>query len=297
MDTIERLGRVGVWSGRLQRQPTVQAIAAVNEYSDLGYGAVWIPESPGAKDVLTFATVLLGASSDVVIATGIAIMWVRDPVAMMNASRTLADAFPGRFLLGLGVSHRSTAEMRGHDYERPLSQMRAYLEAMDEAPFDGYPPEHPAPRVLAALGPRMVALAGELTEGIHPFLSTPDHVFRSRQTLGPGKVICVEQAVVDAPDPDDARSLARENLSRYLAWPNYRRHLDRLGFTDDDLEGVGSDRLLDALYVFGDAAAVRSRVEDHLSAGADHVCLQVVAREDSAERTVLREIAPAVLGL
>lgn len=295
--TFERIGRVGVWSGRLQRQPTSEAIAAVAEYEELGYGSVWIPESPGAKDVLTFAAVLLGASRKIVVATGIAIIWVRDPIAMMNASRTLADAFPDRFVLGLGVSHKSTAEMRGHVYQRPLAAMRAYLEAMDGAPFDGHPPDQPAPRLIAALGPRMTSLAGELTDGVHPFLSTPDHVARAREMVGAEKVICVEQAVVPSEDASIARAVARDNLRRYLVWPNYRRHLRRLGFDVEDLADGGSDRLVDALYVWGDDATVRGRVEQHLSAGADHVCLQVIAIEGKDELTTLRRLAPALVNL
>lgn len=290
------IGRVGVWSGRLQRRPTPQAIAATAEYEDLGYGALWIPESPGGKDVLTFAAVLLGASRRIVVATGIAIIWVRDPVAMMNASRTIADAFPDRFVLGLGVSHRSTAEMRGHDYTRPLSAMRSYVEAMDDAPFDGHPPEKPAPRLLAALGPRMTALAGELSDGVHPFLSTPHHTSMARRIVGPAKFIGVEQAVLMSSDADSARATARAHLGRFLAWPNYRRHLERIGFDEGDLTGGGSDRLVDALYAWGDEAAIRVRIREHLEAGADHVCLQAIpAAEDEA--STLRALAPAFLDL
>ncbi len=294
--TPVRLGTVGVWSGRLQRLPTPEAIAAVTEHEDLGYRAVWIPESPGAKDVLTFAAVLLGASRKLVVATGIAIIWVRDPVAMMNASRTLADAFPGRFVLGVGVSHRTTAEMRGHHYARPLATMRSYLEAMDAAPFDGHPPGSIAPRLLAALGPRMTALAGELADGVHPFLSTPEHTLRAREILG-DKLIAVSQAIVPSTDARTARSAARMNLRRFLAWPNYRRHLLRLGFDEDDLLDGGSDRLVDSVYAWGDAAAIRGRVEEHLSAGADHVCLQVVPVDGGDELTTLRALAPALVGL
>lgn len=295
--TLERLGRIGVWSGRLQRRPTPEAIDAVVEYEQAGFGAVWIPESPGAKDVLTFAAVLLGASRTVVISTGIAIIWARDPVAMMNASRTLADAFPGRFVLGVGVSHPSTAEMRGHEYARPLATMRAYLETMDAAPFDGHPPDRPAPRLLAALGPRMVALAGELTEGILPFLSTPDHTKRAREILGPDKFIAVEQAIVRTPEASIARSAARDNLRRFLAWPNYRSHLYRLGFDEEDLADGGSDALVDSVYAWGGDAAIRNRVQEHFAAGADHVCLQVIPVEGGDEQSTLRALAPALLDL
>lgn len=291
------LGRVGVWSGRLQRRPTPRAIAAVREYEELGFGTVWIPESPGGKDVLTFAAVLLGGSHQVTVATGIAIIWARDPAAMMNASHTLADAFPGRFTLGVGVSHRSTAELRGHRYAQPLAAMRAYLAAMDRAPFDGHSPAHPAPRVLAALGPQMTALAGELADGVHPFLSTPGHTHKARDILGSGKLIAVEQAVVPITDRNEARRAARANLERFLAWPNYRHHLERSGFGEDDLTAGGSDRLVDSVYAWGDDAAIRRRVADHFDAGADHVCVQVVGGSNVDEQETLRTLAPALLDL
>ncbi len=295
--TPVRLGTVGVWSGRLQRLPTPRATAAVVEYEELGYGALWIPESPGGKDVLTFAAVLLGASRKLVVAAGIAIIWIRDPVAMVNASRTLADAFPGRFVLGVGVSHRSTAQMRGHAYAQPLLAMRGYLEKMDKAPFDGHPPDRPAPRLLAALGPRMTALAGELADGVHPFLSTPDHTYRAREILGPDKLVAVEQAIVPSKEAGAARSAARENLHRFLAWPNYRRHLLRLGFDQQDLADGGSNRLVDSVYAWGDDAAIRDRVADHLTAGADHVCVQVIPVEGRDELSTLRALAPTLISL
>ncbi|HSF85659.1 MAG TPA: TIGR03620 family F420-dependent LLM class oxidoreductase [Acidimicrobiia bacterium] len=295
--TFDRLGRVGVWSGALKRLPTPQAITLAAEYEDLGFRSLWLPESPGGKDVLTFAAVMLGATRDLAVATGIAIIWVRDPVAMMNASRTLADAFPKRFVLGLGVSHESTALMRGHAYRRPLSMMRSYLEGMDAAPFDGHPPDHPAPRVLAALGPKMTALAGEMADGIHPFLSTPEHVSAAREILGPDKFIGAEQAVVLTTDAESARTAARKNLSRFLAWPNYMNHLKRTGFDEEELANGGSDRLIDRLYAWGDEAKIRQGVRRHLAAGADHVCLQIVPVGNRGEAETVRALAPAVLDL
>jgi probable F420-dependent oxidoreductase len=274
---------------------TRDALAAATHYEGLGYGALWVPESPAGKDVLTFAAVLLGGTSRIPIATGIAIIWVRDPVAMMNASRTLADAYADRFILGLGVSHRSTAEARGHSYERPLAAMRRYLVAMDAAPFEGAATDRPAPRVLGALGPRMIELAAELTNGILPFLSTPEHTFRSRQILADDQLIAVEQAIVLSSDITEARAVARADLSRFLGWVSYRRHIERMGFDDDDLAGGGSDRLVDALYAIGDEAAIARRLDDHFDAGADHVCIQVVPSGENSERSSLEALAPAVL--
>ncbi len=253
---------------------------------------MWVPESPGGKDDLTFSAVLLGGSPTIPVATGIAILWVRDPVAMMNASRTLADAFPGRFLLGMGVSHKSTAVLRGHEYEKPLAATRAYLNAMDAAPFDGHPPAETPMRVVAALGPRMTALAGELADGIHPFLSTPEHTAAAREIIGSDKLIAVEQGIILASDSEQARAAARANLGRFLRWPNYRNHFLRLGFGEQDFENGGSNRIVDAIYAWGDVDAIAARIAEHQAAGADHVCLQVIAGGVD-EQAALRELAPA----
>lgn len=288
------LGRVGAWSGRLQRRPTSQAIEVTNELEELGFRSLWVPESPFGKNVLTFSGVLLGASTRIIVASGIAIVWARDPTAMMNAGRTLGDAYPGRFVLGIGISHPSTADGRGHHYDQPITTMRSYLEQMRDASFDGHGPAWVPPVVIAALGPRMLRTAAELADGAHPFLTTPDHTSEARAALGPDKLLAVEQGVVLG-SPDKARAAARTNLTRFLAWPNYRRHLLRLGFTDDDFLGGGSDRLIDALYAMGDEDAVQRRVQEHLSAGADHVCLQVVTDDMAEELAVYRRLAPAVL--
>lgn len=265
----------------------------INELDALGYRSVWIPESPFGKDVLTFAAVLLGASTRMTVATGIAIIWARDPAAMMNAGRTLGDAHPGRFVLGVGISHESTAEARGHEYRQPVTTMRRYLEEMSEASFDGHGPAWTPPVLVAALGPRMLEVAAESADGAHPFLTTPDHTRLARETLGAGRLLAVEQGVVlGAPGP--ARAAARDNLARFLEWPNYRRHLVRLGFDEDELLDGGSNRLVDALYAIGDEEAVRRRVDEHLDAGADHVCLQVASGDIDEESAVFRRLAPVL---
>jgi probable F420-dependent oxidoreductase len=288
------LGKVGAWSGRLQRRPTGQAIDVVNELEDLGYRSVWVPESPFGKDVLTFSGVLLGASEHITVATGIAIVWARDPAAMMNAGRTLGDAHPGRFLLGIGISHQSTAEARGHDYRRPVAAMRTYLQRMHDAGFDGHGPAWTPPVVIAALGPRMLQVAAEHADGAHPFLTTPDHTAAARKILGADALLAVEQGVAMG-EPKVARAAARENLTRFLAWPNYRHHFLRLGFDEEDVADGGSDRLVDALFAIGDVDSVRRRVQEHLAAGADHVCLQVVTDDMDEELAVYRRLAPALL--
>ncbi|MFV1999742.1 MAG: TIGR03620 family F420-dependent LLM class oxidoreductase [Acidimicrobiia bacterium] len=291
----QRLGRVGVWSGRLQRLSVGEARSLVSEWEELGYGSVWLPESPSARDVLTFAGVLLCDSRSITVATGIAVIWNRDPTTTMNASRTLAEAYADRFVLGIGVSHRTSVEGRGHHYTKPLTAMRSYLLDMDDAPFDGVP-DAPRPlRLVAALGPRMTRMAGELADGVHPFLSTPSHTAITRKILGPGPVIAVEQAVVLSEDFDRARAAARLNLDRFLQWPNYRRHFLRIGFTGHDLERGGSDALIDALYAHGGESVVESRIAEHIAAGADHVALQVVPVDEVGEAQVLRRLAPLLL--
>ena len=297
VDPVDHLGTVGAWSGRLQRRPTNQAIEMCEEIGELGYRTVWVPESPSGKNVLTFAAVLLGGTSRVAVATGIAITWVRDAVAMMNASRTLGDAHPGRFVLGVGISHRSTAEGRGHHYVSPLDSMRTYLDTMRIAAFDGHPPATNPPTLVAALGPKMLAVSAGHADGAHSFLTTPEHTAGAREVLGADKLLAVEQGVVlldGRVDVREGRDRARLNLQRFLAWPNYRNHLRRLGFDDADLEADCSDRLIDALYVIGDEEAVSRRVRSHRDAGADHVCIQVIGGSDADELDAFRRLAPQI---
>lgn len=266
----------------------------VNELEELGYRSVWVPESPFGKDVLTFSGILLGASTSITVATGIAIVWARDPAAMMNAGRTLGDAHPERFLLGVGISHESTALARGHDYRRPVHSMREYLQRMHAADFDGHGPRWTPPVLVAALGPRMLEVAAAFADGAHPFLTTADHTHAARQVLGPDKLLAVEQGVILGSN-SEARTTARENLARFLAWPNYRRHFERLGFDETDFGDGGSDRLIDAVFAVGDEAAVERRVQEHIDAGADHVCLQVVTNDMDTELDVYRRVAQSIV--
>ena len=272
-----QLGRTGIWTYQLNYQPTSKVREVVAELEELGYGALWIGEAV-YREPLTGAAVLLSATNRMVVATGIANIWARDPVTMTAAQLTLAEAYPERFLLGLGVSHARLIEgLRGHRYERPLTTMRRYLDAMDEA-AEAYravkPGERPA-RVLAALGPKMLSLAADRADGAHPYLVTPDHTAKARAQLGPKRQLLPEQAVVLETDPDQARTIARRHISPYLDLPNYTNNFRRLGFTDDDLAGRGSDRLVDAIVAWGDVDTIKRRVREHQDAGADHVALQV----------------------
>lgn len=291
-----RIGRVGVWHGGLGGVPAAVARRAAAEIEQLGYGALWIGETPASESV-SLAGLLLAATERITVATGIANIWVRDASAAHAAARTLAEAYDGRFVLGLGASHAPLVDARGHSYAKPLAAMRAYLDAMDEAPYDG-PTADPAPgRVLAALGPKMLELARDRTAGAHPYFVTPEHTARARDILGTGPLLAPEQAVLLESDPATARSLAREHHTRrYLQLPNYTGNLRRLGFGDEDFLGGGSDRLVDAIVAWGDVDAIRRRVAEHHEAGADHVALQPVAADRGLGLDQLRELAPALLG-
>src|SRR3954469_9275434 len=270
------LGPVGLWTFHLDLQPIPRAQELVAELEGLGYGAIWLPEAMG-RDPMVHAALLLEGSERIVLATGIANIWNRSAMAMSAAHRTLTSAFPDRFLLGMGVSHGPMVEgFLGERYERPLTKMRSYLDAMDAAPFMAEAPSTAPKRVLAALGPKMLGLAAERAEGAHPYFVPVEHTATARQVLGEGPLLCVEQAAVLSTDADVARAAARAHMAIYLTLPNYTNNLRRLGFGDDDLDGGGSDRLVDALVAWGDLDAVVVRVRAQHDAGADHVCIQVL---------------------
>jgi probable F420-dependent oxidoreductase len=271
------LGRVGVWSFALQTHPAAQEQAAVSAYRSHGYRAAWFPESLGSKEAFAHAAVLLAGSERMIVATGIANIYARDPMAMANGARTLAEAYPGRFLMGIGVSHAPSVAARGSVYERPVTRMSAYLDAMGSVAWSAPAPAERPPVVLAALGPRMLDLAAERTDGAHPYFVPVEHTAMARGRIGKGPLLLVEQTAVLDTDPARARDTARAFATRYLALPNYAENLRRLGYRDADLADGGSDRLLDDVVVQGDAAAIAGRVRRHLEAGADHVCVQLRA--------------------
>ncbi len=290
------IGRVGIWTFQLDLQPASRSQELVRELEELGFGAVWLPEAVG-REAFTNASILLAGSERIVVATGIASIWARDAMAAAAAHRTLEEAYPQRFLLGLGVSHQPMVDhVRGHRYERPLSAMRAYLDAMDASIFMAARPEHEPTRVLAALGPRMLELAATRAAGAHPYFVPVEHTAFAREVLGAGPLLAPEQAVVLETDPERARAIARGHMAIYLGLPNYDGNLMRLGFTEDDLAGGGSDRLVDAIVAWGSIDDVAARVRAHHDAGADHVCIQVLP-ESPTEVPVAqwRELAAALL--
>jgi probable F420-dependent oxidoreductase len=284
-----RLGRVGVWTSLLSDLSMRRAGDVVREIERLGFGVVWMPESPVSKEILSHSALLLGATERLIVAPGIANIWARDAVAMANGARTLGEAFPGRFVLGIGVSHAPAVARRGGHYEQPLAAMSRYLDAMERAECSGPEPSEPVPLVLAALGPRMLRLAADRSAGAHPYFVPVEHTRFARQTLGPQPVLAVEQAVVLETEPARAREISRVHTRRYLGLDNYVNNLRRLGWSDADLAPPGSAALVDAVVAWGDVDAIRERVRAHHAAGADHVCLQVLTAEPDPE-TLLRHI-------
>jgi probable F420-dependent oxidoreductase len=292
----EQLGRVGLWTRHLDIQPADQLRTTVAELEQLGWGALWAWEVFG-REALTNAGLLLCATQRLMVGTGIANIWARDPVAMAAAQRTLTEAYPGRFVLGIGVSHAPIVDARGHRYERPLARMRAYLDAMDAAPWQGPPLREEPARVLAALGPRMLELAAERSAGALTYNAAPEATAWARSILGSGPLLAVEQAVAVEEDPAEARRIGREYIAFYLTLPNYVRAWERAGFGPEELGDGGSDRLVDAMVAWGSPEAIADRVQAHLDAGADHVCLQVLDANPSALPVgAWRALAPAVAG-
>ncbi|WP_328885633.1 LLM class F420-dependent oxidoreductase [Streptomyces sp. NBC_00316] len=261
------IGRYGVWTAALHASDSARAtevVEAAAELEELGYGALWLGTS-GVED----AARLIDATATITVATGILSIWryeAEDTAARWSALET---AHPGRFLLGLGVSHAKLAEK----YERPYAAMNNYLDALDAA---GVPADR---RVLAALGPRMLGLARDRAAGAHPYLVTPEHTAQAREKLGKGPLLAPEFTVVLEADPDRARAAARQMLALYLQLPNYTDSWLRLGFTEDDFASGGSDRLVDTLIGWGDEQRVRERIDAFLDAGADHVAVQALATD------------------
>jgi probable F420-dependent oxidoreductase len=290
------LGRVGIWTFSLDLQPAARARELAAELEELGYGAIWVPDAVG-RDPLVHAALLLGGTTDIAVGTGIAQIYGRDAMSMAAGWKTVGEAFPARFVLGLGVSHQPMVEgLRGHSYGPPLTAMREYLDKMDGAMFIATEPTESPRRVLAALGPKMLALAAERADGAHPYNVPPEHTAQAREILGPGKLLASEQAVALVTDRDEARQIARDHMSIYLGLPNYVNNLRRFGFTDDDFADNGSDRLADALVAWGDADTIRARVQAHLDAGADHVAVQVLKhKRTDVPLGEWRELAPVLL--
>jgi probable F420-dependent oxidoreductase len=270
-----KIGKLGIWAST-ENMTAGEAASFAKRVEDWGYGALWLPEAVG-RNVLVHSAWLLANTTSLVVATGIANIYARDAAAMAAAQLALAEQSDNRFLLGIGVSHAPLVEgVRGHVFEKPIGKMRGYLEAMAQVQYIAPRPSERPLTLVAALGPKMLALTAELADGAHPYNVTPEHTAEARAALGPDKWLCPEQMVLLQTDPRAARAAGRKILEIYLGLPNYRNNFVRIGFSTDDFENGGSDRLIDAVIAWGDEDAIRRRIQAHWDAGADHVCIQSV---------------------
>ncbi|OBJ65088.1 LLM class F420-dependent oxidoreductase [Mycobacterium asiaticum] len=280
---------IGVWSGQLRYNDESEAADAAAELDELGYTALWIPDV-GGRSVLDAVGNLLGATKRAVIATGILNLWMHEPQDVAAEYAALTDQHGDRFLLGIGVSHAPLIDSREPGrYRKPLAATASFLDGLDAA-------ERPVPinhRVLAALGPKMLQLSANRARGAHPYLVTTEHTASARETLGAGPLLLPEQTAILTDDADEARRIGTDWLRSYLALPNYANNLLRSGFTEDDVQQV-SQRLFDAIIAWGDEDAILRRVAEHHSAGADHVCVQVLTEDPQQfPREQWRRIAAA----
>ena len=272
----DAIGKLGVWDAGLCFAPVGAACSAAADLEAAGYRTAWLHE--GGRHVFAAAALLLAHTGRIVVGTSIASIWQHEPTEMVTAARTLGEAFPGRFVLGIGVSHEGARSWRGRAYGRPLDDLCDYLDAMEGVPWPCPRPQTPVPRMIGALGPRMLELARRRARGAIPYLVPVEHTSFARERLGPDPVLAVQQAFVVGQPRRRARELAHEHVQRYLPFPNYRNNLLRCGFSERDLQGSGSERLIDALVAIGDLDDVAARARAHLDAGADHVCVNPLGR-------------------
>lgn len=287
------LGKLGVWAG-LDALSAPEAASFARQLEDWGYTALWTPEAVG-RDPFTLIGYLAANTERIVLATGIANIYARDPMTMKSIRQTLSEMAPGRFVLGLGVSHQHLVNrVRGHDYAKPLTTMRNYLEAIEKALYMGTPSDEAAPIVLAALRDKMLDLAATKAAGAHPYLVPPEHTERARKVMGPDAWLCPEQMVLLETDAGNARKIARQHLAVYVGLPNYQNNLRQFGFGDEDFADGGSDRLVDSMVAWGDEKAIAARIKAHHDAGANHVCIQAFSPDGSytPDMRLLEALAP-----
>ena len=291
---VSDLGKLGVWTW-LDNLAAPQAAEFANQLEDWGYGALWIPEAVG-RDPFSLIGYLAAKTSKLVLATGIANIYARDPMTMRAVQETLAEASGGRFLMGLGVSHAHlVAGVRKHEYGKPVTTMRGYLERMEKAIYMGAKPAEPAPIVLAALRQNMLKLSAEKAKGSHPYFVPPEHTAKAREVLGKDAWLCPEQMVLRETDATKARAVARQNMDVYIKLPNYQNNLKWVGYEDADFEDGGSDRLVDAIVAWGDDKVIADRIQAHYDAGANHVCIQPFRADGvpGQDMDLLETFAPA----
>ena len=285
---------VGVWAN-LGAMPAAETLAFAETVEKCRYTALWVPEGGGGRDPFAHAAYLLSHTERLTLATGIANIWIRDPLAMCSAANTIAELAGGRFVLGIGVSHQPTVRDRGHTYTKPYSFMKEYLGQLKSSMYRGVPPKQEVPIVIAALHPKMLELAARETSGTHPYFVPPEHTAKVRAQIGPDPWICVEQTVVFESDPSNARAAARRFMSNYVPrLPNYTNNLRALGWQDAEFADGGSDRLVDAIVAWGNENKIRDRIDAHFKAGATHVCLQAIRADGQAGPDIraLEALAP-----
>jgi probable F420-dependent oxidoreductase len=295
----ERLGKVGLWTGQLDFSPASTVREAARDVEAAGYRALWTGEAFG-REIFTAAQLLLAATDTLVVASGIANIWARDALSTVAGQVALGEAYPDRFVLGIGVSHKPLLDLRGEDYRNPLGVMRDYLDGMDAAQdvYRAVRPAEPPPRLLAALGPKMLELAATRADGAHTYFVPPEHTARAREILGRDALLVPEQVCVLDTDPTIAREIARRHTSSYLRLSNYTANLERLGFDAADFTDGGNDRLVDTICAWGTVDAVAARVQAHLDAGADHVAVQVLVDDRRGlPRREWADLAPTLLAL
>ena len=285
------INKLGVWAS-LDAMSAMDAAAFAKRVEAWGYGTLWIPEA-FAREVFSSAAWLLANTGTIMVASGIANIYARDSFSAVAAQNTLNEQSAGRFLLGLGVSHVPIVEgARQHAYGKPVATMRAYLEDMARVEYRGIAPKARPKTLLAALGPKMLDLSAELTDGAHPYNVPPEHTELARRRIGNDKLLCVEQAVILESDARKARAVARKFLGIYLGLPNYVENWRRLGYEDADFANDGSDRLIDAVVAWGDEKSIRARIDAHMQAGADQVCLQALTDSGLPDERLLALLAP-----
>ncbi|MCY4129488.1 MAG: TIGR03620 family F420-dependent LLM class oxidoreductase [Gammaproteobacteria bacterium] len=277
------LGKLGVWYFT-DGMAATDAATAAKKIEDLGYSALWLPETVG-RNPFAHAAWLLANTTSLVVATGIANIYHREPGVTLAAQHTLAEQSDNRFLLGLGVSHKPLVEgLRGLKYGKPVSTMRAYLQKMKASPYTA-PRINESPKtVIAALGPKMLELAADEADGAHPYFTSPEHTRVAREIMGPDAWLCVEQKVIMETDSDKARAAARRAASTYQGLPNYRNNWLRMGLSEADISDTGSDKFIDTTFAWGDVDAIQQRIDEHLQAGANHVCVQPIRSDGNIQQ-------------
>jgi probable F420-dependent oxidoreductase len=291
-----KIDKLAVWINTMGYR-SADLVAFARRLEGWGYGTLWINDGMGS-DPMVLAAKLLAGTERLQIALGVANVYSRDPTMMIGAQYGLNEQWDNRFLLGMGVSHTFIVEgMRGHAYAKPVATMRAYLEAMAGLQYPGPPPSEKPLTVIAALGPKMLELAASVTDGAHPFSTTPQHTAMARKILGTSKLLLVEQKIMLERDTKIARTVGRGLVTGLASMPNYRNNFLRMGFTDEDFADGGSDRGADAMLAWGDVAAIRTRIQEHWDAGADQVSIQIMPKGGelltSDDEKVLELLAPA----